>query len=144
MVLDYHSPCQFLVHSTTVVRRDYLHFIKKYNRFEKRHKNISAHLSPAFRDVALGDKVTIGQCRPLSKVGCSLLSSSHTRANAPSLPDRPIQRAPCHQGWRRPKAVRQILNACFHHKQTQTGNEAHNAQCSHIETKISYDYSAQP
>eukprot|EP00051_Salpingoeca_urceolata_P026110 m.476120 g.476120 ORF g.476120 m.476120 type:complete len:159 (+) comp20440_c0_seq1:71-547(+) len=52
---------------TCTVRRDYLHFIKKYNRFEKRHKNISAHISPAFRDAAIGDKVILGQCRPLSK-----------------------------------------------------------------------------
>ncbi|RMX57649.1 hypothetical protein pdam_00015892 [Pocillopora damicornis] len=52
---------------TIVIRRDYLHHIKKYNRFEKRHKNLSAHLSPCFRDVNLGDVVTVGQCRPLSK-----------------------------------------------------------------------------
>lgn len=36
---------------TIVIRRDYLHHIKKYNRFEKRHKNLSAHLSPCFRFV---------------------------------------------------------------------------------------------
>lgn len=52
---------------TVVVRRDYLHYIKKYNRFEKRHKNISAHCSPAFPRVKEGDTVTVGQCRPLSK-----------------------------------------------------------------------------
>ncbi|XP_054162531.1 40S ribosomal protein S11-like [Oppia nitens] len=52
---------------TVVIRRDYLHFIKKYNRFEKRHRNMSVHLSPCFRDVALGDWVTVGECRPLSK-----------------------------------------------------------------------------
>ena len=34
---------------TIVIRRDYLHFVRKYNRFEKRHKNMSVHLSPAFR-----------------------------------------------------------------------------------------------
>ena len=47
--------------------RDYLHFIKKYQRYEKRHKTLSAHMSPCFRDVNLGDLVTVGQCRPLSK-----------------------------------------------------------------------------
>merc|ERR1711916_114977 len=52
---------------TIVLRRDYLHYIRKYNRYEKRHKNVSAHLSPCFRDVQLGDIVVIGQCRPLSK-----------------------------------------------------------------------------
>merc|ERR1711890_213865 len=34
---------------TCVIRRDYLHYVKKYNRFEKRHKNMSVHLSPCFR-----------------------------------------------------------------------------------------------
>uniref|UniRef100_A0A3Q2Z2H0 Small ribosomal subunit protein uS17 n=1 Tax=Hippocampus comes TaxID=109280 RepID=A0A3Q2Z2H0_HIPCM len=45
----------------------YLAFLFKYNRFEKRHKNLSAHLSPCFRDVSIGDIVTVGECRPLSK-----------------------------------------------------------------------------
>ena len=49
-----------------IVRRDYLHYVDKYKRFEKRHKNVPAHLSPCFR-VKDGDIVTIGQCRPLSK-----------------------------------------------------------------------------
>nr|CAH0110105.1 unnamed protein product [Daphnia galeata] len=52
---------------TIVIRRDYLHYIKKYNRFEKRHRNMSVHLSPCFRDVAINDVVTIGECRPLAK-----------------------------------------------------------------------------
>ena len=51
---------------TIVLRRDYLHYIKKYKRYEKRHKNVSAHLSPCF-SVKEGDIVTVGQCRPLSK-----------------------------------------------------------------------------
>ncbi|XP_013396695.1 40S ribosomal protein S11 [Lingula anatina] len=52
---------------TIVIRRDYLHYVRKYNRFEKRHRNMSVHLSPCFRDVTLGDVVTVGECRPLSK-----------------------------------------------------------------------------
>ena len=51
---------------TIVLRRDYLHYIRKYRRFEKRHKNVSAHCSPCFK-VKEGDVVTVGQCRPLSK-----------------------------------------------------------------------------
>ncbi|XP_040577738.1 small ribosomal subunit protein uS17 isoform X2 [Lepeophtheirus salmonis] len=53
--------------NTCVIRRDYLHYVKKYNRFEKRHKNMSVHLSPCFRDVQIGDVLTVGECRPLSK-----------------------------------------------------------------------------
>merc|ERR1712137_1269823 len=52
---------------TVIIRRDYLHYIKKYNRFEKRHKNMAVHLSPCFRDVKVGDVATVGECRPLSK-----------------------------------------------------------------------------
>ncbi|KAI1914193.1 40S ribosomal protein S11-B [Ophidiomyces ophidiicola] len=54
------------MHRTLIIRREYLHYIPKYNRYEKRHKNLAAHVSPAFR-VEEGDQVTVGQCRPLSK-----------------------------------------------------------------------------
>jgi ribosomal protein S17 len=45
---------------TVILRRDYLHYIKKYNRFEKRHHNLPAHLSPAFARTRIGDIVTVG------------------------------------------------------------------------------------
>lgn len=51
---------------TVIIRKDYLHWIRKYKRFEKRHRNIPAHASPCFR-LREGDQVTIGQTRPLSK-----------------------------------------------------------------------------
>merc|ERR1711924_183564 len=51
---------------TIVIRRESMHFIKKYQRYEKRHKNLAAHISPAFR-CKEGDTVIVGQCRPLSK-----------------------------------------------------------------------------
>ena len=35
-------------------------------RYEKRHTNMTTHVSPAFR-VFEGDKVIMGECRPLSK-----------------------------------------------------------------------------
>ncbi len=54
------------MHRTIIIRREYLHFVPKYARYEKRHTNLAAHVSPAFR-VEDGDKVTVGQCRPLSK-----------------------------------------------------------------------------
>merc|ERR1711934_626140 len=52
--------------NTITVRRDYLHYITKYRRYEKRHKMISAHCSPCF-DARPGDEVMIGECRPLAK-----------------------------------------------------------------------------
>lgn len=51
---------------TIIIRRDYLHYIRKYHRYEKRHKTLPAHCSPCFR-VNPGDQVLVGQCRPLSK-----------------------------------------------------------------------------
>ena len=52
--------------NTVIIRKDYLHYIKKYNRFEKRHKNTPVHVSPAFR-LKQGVEILAGQCRPLSK-----------------------------------------------------------------------------
>jgi len=52
--------------NTIIIRRDYLNYIPKYNRYEKRHKNIPVHISPCFR-VKEGDIVTVGECRPISK-----------------------------------------------------------------------------
>uniref|UniRef100_A0A0D3BG60 Small ribosomal subunit protein uS17 n=1 Tax=Brassica oleracea var. oleracea TaxID=109376 RepID=A0A0D3BG60_BRAOL len=51
-----------MMQRTIIVRRNYLHFVKKYQRYEKRHSNIPAHVSPCFR-VKEGDHVIIGQCR---------------------------------------------------------------------------------
>ena len=49
-----------------VIRRNYLHYINKYQRYMKRHKNFTVHCSPCF-EPAVGDEVIVGQCRPLSK-----------------------------------------------------------------------------
>jgi len=67
---------------TIIVRREYLHYIRKYNRYEKRHKNIPAHLSPAFR-VKEGDNVVIGQCRSIAKtVRFNVLKVESSGSNA--------------------------------------------------------------
>ena len=55
--------CGGLANSRSVSDR---HYIKKYNRYEKRHKNVPAHVSPAFK-LNVGDNIIVGQCRPLSK-----------------------------------------------------------------------------
>ena len=49
---------------TIIVRRDYLHYVAKYNRYEKKHRNIPVHVSPAFA-IKEGDIVIIGQTRYL-------------------------------------------------------------------------------
>lgn len=55
------------------------------DRYEKRHKNLAAHVSPAFR-VEVGDIVTVGQCRPLSKtVRFNVLRVAKNKAAAKSF-----------------------------------------------------------
>jgi len=67
---------------TVILRRDYLHYIRKYNRYEKRHHNLPAHCSPCFR-VIEGESVTVGECRPLSKtVRCNVLKIDRAGAGA--------------------------------------------------------------
>lgn len=51
---------------TIVVERNYLHFVPKYERYERRHTRISAH-RPDCIALKKGDKVKIAECRPLSK-----------------------------------------------------------------------------
>ena len=51
---------------SVVIRRDYLHFVKKYQRYEKRSSKIHAHNPPCLH-ARVGDTVSIAECRPLSK-----------------------------------------------------------------------------
>ena len=51
---------------TIVVRRDYLRFIKKYLRYEKKHSTLHAHC-PECQQPIIDKKVKIAECRPLSK-----------------------------------------------------------------------------
>lgn len=52
--------------NTVVVEREYLHYLPKYMRYERRRSRIHAHLPPCF-DVKEGDVVQIAECRPLAK-----------------------------------------------------------------------------
>lgn len=51
---------------TGVVSWGRLHFIPKYDRYEKRRSKLSVHV-PACMNIALGDTVRIAECRPISK-----------------------------------------------------------------------------
>ncbi|MEM2108941.1 MAG: 30S ribosomal protein S17 [Candidatus Odinarchaeota archaeon] len=51
---------------TVTVRRDYLWYVKKFKRYERRHTQLSAHL-PGCIEVKEGDRVKIAECRPISK-----------------------------------------------------------------------------
>lgn len=51
---------------TAVIRRDYLHYVPKFKRYERRHSHVVAHNPPCI-SVKEGDWVKIAECRPLSK-----------------------------------------------------------------------------
>merc|ERR1712107_122914 len=72
---------------TVVIRRDYLHYVKKYNRFEKRHKNMSVHLL---------------QGRPGRR-------QRHRRRVQTSQQDRQVQHPEGDQGTGQQEVVRQVL-----------------------------------
>jgi small subunit ribosomal protein S17 len=51
---------------TAVVRRDYLNYMPKFKRYERRHSHIPAHNPPCI-NAKEGDRVKIAECRPISK-----------------------------------------------------------------------------
>ncbi|MEZ0393976.1 MAG: 30S ribosomal protein S17 [Desulfurococcaceae archaeon] len=53
-------------HKMVVVRHEYLHYVPKFRRYERRHKHIHAYLPPCIK-VQEGDEVVIGETRPLAK-----------------------------------------------------------------------------
>ena len=51
---------------TVIVEREYLRYLTKYERYEKRTGRYPAH-NPSCINAKAGDKVKIMECRPLSK-----------------------------------------------------------------------------
>lgn len=51
---------------TVVVRRDYLNYVPKLKRYERRRSRISAHNPPCI-NAKEDDLVKIAECRPISK-----------------------------------------------------------------------------
>ena len=51
---------------TLVLRRDFLHLVKKYSRYEKRHGSLSAR-NPSCIDAKSGDVVRVMECRHIAK-----------------------------------------------------------------------------
>ncbi|MCJ7463370.1 MAG: 30S ribosomal protein S17 [Thermoplasmata archaeon] len=52
--------------STVVIQREYMRYIPKFERYEKRTSKYMAHAPPCLQ-TKLGDKARIMECRPLSK-----------------------------------------------------------------------------
>jgi len=54
--------------NTVIIRRDYLQFVKKYQRYERRNSRLSCHLPECLRsEVNIGDLVRVGESRKISK-----------------------------------------------------------------------------
>jgi small subunit ribosomal protein S17 len=51
---------------TVTVERNFLQYVRKYTRYEKRRSRIMAH-SPPCLEIREGDRVKIAECRPISK-----------------------------------------------------------------------------
>jgi len=63
--------------STVIVKRQYMRYIPKFERYEKRTSSYLAHAPPCFQ-TKMGDKVSIMECRPLSKkVSYVLIENKH-------------------------------------------------------------------
>jgi small subunit ribosomal protein S17 len=61
-----------------VVEREYLHYVPKYMRYERRRSKIHAYLPPCI-DVKEGDVVQIAECRPLAKSVAFVVISKESR-----------------------------------------------------------------
>jgi len=51
---------------TVIVRHDYLRYVSKFMRYERSHSRIPSHNPPCI-EAKEGDRVTIAECRPISK-----------------------------------------------------------------------------
>ncbi len=51
---------------TVVVEREYLHYVRKFRRYERRRSKIHAHNPPCI-NAKKGDRVLIAETRPISK-----------------------------------------------------------------------------
>ena len=51
---------------TILVKKEYMRYVPKYERNERRTSTYSVHCPPCIK-INVGDKVRIAECRPLSK-----------------------------------------------------------------------------
>jgi small subunit ribosomal protein S17 len=51
---------------TVIVERDYLNYVPKFMKYERRHSRIPSHNPPCV-EAKEGDHVRVAECRPISK-----------------------------------------------------------------------------
>ncbi|MCQ4349837.1 MAG: 30S ribosomal protein S17 [Sulfolobales archaeon] len=57
---------KFRANGTAVFEREYIYYDKKYKRYERRRSRIHVHVPPCL-NVKEGDRVIIGETRPIAK-----------------------------------------------------------------------------
>jgi len=54
--------------NSVIIRRDYVKFVKKYQRYERRNTRLACHLPECLlHEVDIGDLVKVGESRKISK-----------------------------------------------------------------------------
>ena len=54
--------------NTIVIRQDYVQFVKKYQRYERRNSRLACHLPDCLKnEIVIGDLIRVGESRKLSK-----------------------------------------------------------------------------
>ena len=54
--------------NSVIIRQDYVQFIKKYQRYERRNSRLACHLPECLRhDINIGDSVIVGESRKIAK-----------------------------------------------------------------------------
>ncbi|MFX0003338.1 MAG: 30S ribosomal protein S17 [Candidatus Hodarchaeota archaeon] len=54
--------------NTIIIRRDYVQFVKKYQRYERRNTKLACHLPDCLiQEIEVGDLVRVGESRKVSK-----------------------------------------------------------------------------
>ncbi len=70
---------------TVVIQREYLRFISKFERYERRRTRMAAHNPPCIGARA-GDRVVVAECRPLSKTKKFVVVRKFGEPDAPPAP----------------------------------------------------------
>lgn len=81
---------------TVVIQREYLRFISKFERYERRRTRMAAHNPPCIGARA-GDRVVVAECRPLSKTKKFVVVRRFGEPEAPPAPvaaPEPVAPAP--------------------------------------------------
>jgi len=54
--------------NTVIIKRDYVQFVKKYQRYERRNTRLACHLPDCLtHEIEIGDLVRVGESRKISK-----------------------------------------------------------------------------